>query len=698
MPAPTFTLPTVGTAPKTTSAELLAVGVDAVSSALFDQIGAIATGLTPAGNWSASGGTFPSGSVRGTYYIVSVAGTVGGQAFGIGDWLVPLVSSASTTVYAANWFRGDYSKVVPAGLPKKTFATVANLTADVTVGYSAATVIVVSGDILVANGFRYQVAASGATDHHLTTAGGVKLYVLAGNRGYNLGAWGLSLAGIVGNSAKLQSAFDTIASAGGGTIIQPKGLCRIDSQVTLPSNLEWVGEPGAIIAPSSSVAQQAIYSLGKSNITLRGLEVTGTGAAYTDGLQNLVWFEGGSDITVERCKVTKSRNGGILFDAVDGVRVTRTRACDNYGTGITIRNECSDVVISKNRLHNNGDTGTATSAAGRGVVVWECTDVAVQGCSFKGNTEYGFRVFSDVADTSASRRVRVWGCDFYNNGSTGTGRVDLYLFAVNGVTSVEDVTVGNCTFRTLTGNTAISVQGGGVTVTGCTLKADTAGGGTPFFFYKAEDCVVTGCKVKGFASAFGFSGTAGAIPARITIAGNSFTDVDVVSAGPFGDGHVIEGNYFKRRTAAANQAGLQVNNALVVGARVRGNTFDGFWRVAEFNLSLCGVEFVGNKTKNTTDVAIRCYGTDLTNLIFHSNVFDVGTNPTELGRLSLQGGISNKVLGYGNTIPSGGGYTFTYRRGDTFWNYDPTASGTIGWTCTTGGTPGTWKAFGTIAA
>ena len=56
---------------------------------------------------------------------------------------------------------------------------VAALVADTAYGYSAGT-IVSTGDIIVTRteGFRYEVAASGATDEDLTTAGGVKLYVL----------------------------------------------------------------------------------------------------------------------------------------------------------------------------------------------------------------------------------------------------------------------------------------------------------------------------------------------------------------------------------------------------------------------------------------------------------------------------------------------------------------------------------------
>lgn len=40
----------------------------------------------------------------------------------------------------------------------------------------------------------------------------------------------------------------------------------------------------------------------------------------------------------------------------------------------------------------------------------------------------------------------------------------------------------------------------------------------------------------------------------------------------------------------------------------------------------------------------------------------------------------------------------TWLQGDVVWNTAPTAGGTLGWVCTTGGSPGTWKVFGSIAA
>ena len=48
---------------------------------------------------------------------------------------------------------------------------------------------------------------------------------------------------------------------------------------------------------------------------------------------------------------------------------------------------------------------------------------------------------------------------------------------------------------------------------------------------------------------------------------------------------------------------------------------------------------------------------------------------------------------FSSTSPSTG----SWRAGDVAYNTSPTSGGTIGWVCTTTGSPGTWKTFGTIA-
>jgi hypothetical protein len=53
------------------------------------------------------------------------------------------------------------------------------------------------GTVWVADGFRYREAASDATDHHLTTDNGVKLYCLPGDDGwYNFRAMNPAADGV----------------------------------------------------------------------------------------------------------------------------------------------------------------------------------------------------------------------------------------------------------------------------------------------------------------------------------------------------------------------------------------------------------------------------------------------------------------------------------------------------------------------
>lgn len=61
------------------------------------------------GSWDASGGSFPSGTTAGDSYVVSTTGTVDGVTFTDGDRLLSLTDSASTTTYASNWLKLDYT-------------------------------------------------------------------------------------------------------------------------------------------------------------------------------------------------------------------------------------------------------------------------------------------------------------------------------------------------------------------------------------------------------------------------------------------------------------------------------------------------------------------------------------------------------------------------------------------------------------
>lgn len=67
------------------------------------------------GGWDASTGTFPvgstpvSGTKKGDYWYVTVAGTVGGVSFNVGDVIIAKVDSASTTL-ASDWVQLEVNR------------------------------------------------------------------------------------------------------------------------------------------------------------------------------------------------------------------------------------------------------------------------------------------------------------------------------------------------------------------------------------------------------------------------------------------------------------------------------------------------------------------------------------------------------------------------------------------------------------
>ncbi len=174
-----------------------------------------------AGNWDASSGSFPAGSTRGEYYKVTVAGTVDSQVFSVGDWLIPLVESASTSTFEANWTRGNYSQVVPSGLPKKYYPSFAAMVAD-TETYADGDIVKVAG--LTAN----FVATSSTGTLGQANAGGQEFDVSAATLGVkDFGATG---DGSTNDLATFTAAADLVGSGSGVDV--PDATYSLESNET----------------------------------------------------------------------------------------------------------------------------------------------------------------------------------------------------------------------------------------------------------------------------------------------------------------------------------------------------------------------------------------------------------------------------------------------------------------------------------
>jgi len=133
------------------------------------------------------------------------------------------------------------------GAGARSFTNVDALLANTQITYSSGSNQVVAGNIVrtLAEGFTYRVAASGASDHHVTTAGRVKLYVLPGDDGFNVKAFGAKGDGTTDDTPAFNAALTANPAWGGtsnktslgrATIRVPRGLYLINGTITTGNN------------------------------------------------------------------------------------------------------------------------------------------------------------------------------------------------------------------------------------------------------------------------------------------------------------------------------------------------------------------------------------------------------------------------------------------------------------------------------
>lgn len=220
--------------------------------------------------------------------------------------------------------------------------TVALLLADTILDYSvgAGKTAVTTDQIVKAGGFRYKVAASGASDHHVTTAGGVKLYVLTNAEGrFNVLAFGAAWDGVTDDAAILQKCIDT------GPTLLPFGSVKVASSIILPNkaNIIGMGQLNTNIV-SGVIGASTIKTTGSSvaYVYLAGFSMTGNGLTGASGNGHAINFidpaiDSGThtpqNCLIERVSITGFKgndvrdNGALTIEAcayigVDGVHNT----------------------------------------------------------------------------------------------------------------------------------------------------------------------------------------------------------------------------------------------------------------------------------------------------------------------------------------------------------------------------------------
>lgn len=248
-------------------------------------------------------------------------------------------------------------------------------------------------------GFAYVVAATDATDHDVTTAGGVKLYVQKSDDGnLNVLAFGAVADGTTDNLATFQQADLRARTVRGRTFI-PGGVWAIDGEWQLNTNSHVVGEVGRteIKQISSDMADNVITTVENTRTdnanTVENVHVFGI-TANGDYTRNAGPYSG----------IPASGGCGISFANVIGGSIKECHAVDCTKHGIDVTASVWNVT---------GDDPTTRPSGG-------CADIAIEDCS---STNHG----DDGITTHYSRNLDIRNCrsndsgDFYAGGGNSNG-------------------------------------------------------------------------------------------------------------------------------------------------------------------------------------------------------------------------------------------------------------------------------------
>lgn len=171
---------------------------------------------------------------------------------------------------------------------------------------------VVVGQVVQCGGFRYEVAAAGATDEHVTTAGGVKLYVQAGASGYDVKAFGAVGDGVTDDTAAVNAALAYIASVGGGTVNVPAGTYKITSRLSMGANTALIADDnvtylrhynGGFLSNNLGITGSVTNYQGNGNIIIDGGIWEGNSIAFYNAF-NAIEIGQGDNIKIRNCTFT----------------------------------------------------------------------------------------------------------------------------------------------------------------------------------------------------------------------------------------------------------------------------------------------------------------------------------------------------------------------------------------------------------
>ncbi len=224
------------------------------------------------------------------------------------------------------------------------------------------------GSIWRADGHLYEEVDPSATDQHITTAGGVKLYVKPKDYGFDVMAFGCAGDGTTDDAAALQSAIDAAQPLGADVRIPSGTVCALGATVDIKTGTALVGGsgrkrpytleenvPGIIALPALGSDPMFTMANGDDNNTTRrshglyGLRIDGASVATVgvfcqNAVQSVIegnqfenFVTGGAAIKMGACLYQYVKRNSFLsgeYYALDALDSYKGGALHYYGVNV----------------------------------------------------------------------------------------------------------------------------------------------------------------------------------------------------------------------------------------------------------------------------------------------------------------------------------------------------------------------------
>jgi len=378
---------------------------------LTTDVNALNSAMRYIGGWDASTGAFPASTEAGYVYSVTVDGTVDGIDFVATDRLLSILDNASTTTYAGNWLKEDYTdKVISVNGQVGTVSlTTANITASTDNNY--------------------------VTDAMLSkinqTAANSNVTYVQGNGTVN----GVTLTGNVTSGGNLTL---------GGSLSGTAPALTVGNTTNIPAL------SGAVTGNATGVTSLTANGITSAQLASAVTDETGTGVLVFSTSPTLVTPLLGTPTSINLTNAV----GANLTSAVVG-----TLPVANGGTGVTTSTGSGNAVLSTSPtlvtpVLGTPTSGTLTNCGGiaPALTAGNVTNIPALSGVITGNST-GTTTLTANGVTSAN--LLAWVSD-----ETGTG---LNVFANNCTLNTPNLTTPSFINLTNAIGTAPSLTAGNVT-------------------------------------------------------------------------------------------------------------------------------------------------------------------------------------------------------------------------------------------